>query len=380
MTNFDNAKAAVVSICSRKYLPQALVMVTSLRELSSDFLFHLFLTDITKIDGKSLIVDFPEIIFSFLDDYVDVHILDNLLLLSDIEFNTSLKPIALEEVIKKYNLPTFYCDSDLLFIEPLTEAMKMLSQYDVLLTPHQHRFASDDADFAMLRNGVFNAGFVGVSGSRGLGFISWWKEKTRNYCVLEPEEGLFVDQKWLDLVPALFEGVCVWRHPGCNYAYWNFMHKPVDVPVVFYHLSGFDLSHPPTAGCPLSKYSSIPTPETLIPLLTLYQQQYTDLAVKIDKCIPSPTSVGRIAKKMPMVERRYMVKYRCLDLENNHLVLRSRPRSRKFHFSRFGRRESRYLFIPRVLGQFLVSLKLGVVVELLLNGFRLLSRRSNWLL
>ena len=29
------------------------------------------------------------------------------------------------------------------------------------------------------------------------------------------------DQRWLDLVPALFDDVHIVRDPGCNVAYWN---------------------------------------------------------------------------------------------------------------------------------------------------------------
>ena len=33
--------------------------------------------------------------------------------------------------------------------------------------------------------------------------------------------GVYTDQRWCDLVPALFDGVKVLRDPGLNVASWN---------------------------------------------------------------------------------------------------------------------------------------------------------------
>ncbi|MDO9194746.1 MAG: glycosyl transferase, partial [Undibacterium sp.] len=63
--------------------------------------------------------------------------------------------------------------------------------------------------------------------------------------------GLFTDQRWIDLVPAFFEGVCILRTSRLNVAPWNLTTReltgtaPNEVlvngePLGFYHFTGFD--------------------------------------------------------------------------------------------------------------------------------------------
>lgn len=74
--------------------------------------------------------------------------------------------------------------------------------------------------------------------------------------------GLFVDQKWMDLVPSMFEGVKIVRNTGWNTAYWNLSHRTVTknqdntfsvngVPLVFFHYSGYSIE-----AQTLSKYQN----------------------------------------------------------------------------------------------------------------------------
>jgi hypothetical protein len=60
--------------------------------------------------------------------------------------------------------------------------------------------------------------------------------------------GIFVDQKWCNLVPCLFENVKVLRDPGCNVASWNLSCRTVsigsdgiimcnEVPLKFFHFT-----------------------------------------------------------------------------------------------------------------------------------------------
>ena len=72
-------------------------------------------------------------------------------------------------------------------------------------------------------------------------------------CVVRVEEGLFVDQKWIDLVPGFYPDVGIIHHPGYNVAYWNLHCRHVDMdrmvegdddirvngePLAFFHFSG----------------------------------------------------------------------------------------------------------------------------------------------
>ena len=85
--------------------------------------------------------------------------------------------------------------------------------------------------------------------------LSWWQGKLRRHCIIAHDQGMFVDQSWIDLVPGLFPNVCVLRHPGYNVAYWNMAQRPLQVsvsgaitvlgqPLVFAHFSGLSPLEP----------------------------------------------------------------------------------------------------------------------------------------
>jgi hypothetical protein len=80
--------------------------------------------------------------------------------------------------------------------------------------------------------------------------ISWWQEKVYHHCLMAPDRGMHVDQRWVDLVPGLFSEIFVLREPGYNVAYWNLHARRVTtqngevsingLPCFFFHFSGLD--------------------------------------------------------------------------------------------------------------------------------------------
>src|SRR6185295_2658361 len=90
--------------------------------------------------------------------------------------------------------------------------------------------------------------------------LEWWKQRLYTGCRHDPDRGYFVDQRWIDLVPGLFDGVAILRDPGYNVAYWNLHGRSVTVrgdevrvngvPCRFFHFSGFD----PDAPDQVSRY------------------------------------------------------------------------------------------------------------------------------
>src|SRR5690606_8750999 len=79
-----------------------------------------------------------------------------------------------------------------------------------------------------LQYGVFNLGFVAVSNdSEGLRFASWWAERLFDWCHDRLDIGIFVDQKWCNLVPCFFDNVKISRDPGYNVASWNLSQRRI---------------------------------------------------------------------------------------------------------------------------------------------------------
>ena len=82
--------------------------------------------------------------------------------------------------------------------------------------------------------------------------LQWWQSKLEFDCRVNLAENLFVDQRWMDLTPGLFDDVRVLRHEGYNVAYWNLKHRAVakvaggfdvnGVPLVSFHFSGLDVN------------------------------------------------------------------------------------------------------------------------------------------
>jgi hypothetical protein len=120
-----------------------------------------------------------------------------------------------------------YLDPDIAVFHSLDRVIDKLIDNSVILTPHQVSPNSElghirDNELAALKYGIFNLGFVAIKNDDiGNSFADWWDARTYEACYDEVESGIFTDQKWCDLVPALFPRVYIERDPGFNVASWN---------------------------------------------------------------------------------------------------------------------------------------------------------------
>lgn len=116
-----------------------------------------------------------------------------------------------------------YVDNDICFFSSADFLYERLENASVLLTPHHYPFDPIDKPNwleANFRVGLYNAGFVGVS-TKGRKAMEWWAGCCLYNVKQSAWRGLFDDQKYLDLLPIIFEGVEVTSHKGCNVAGWN---------------------------------------------------------------------------------------------------------------------------------------------------------------
>jgi hypothetical protein len=127
----------------------------------------------------------------------------------------------------------FYLDPDIAVFNSLLPMVEMLDHSSILLTPHQlapeeTREAVFDNEICSLIHGTYNLGFVAIRNQgEGLRFAHWWNDRLLEFCVDDKASGIFVDQKWCDLVPAYFDGVRIVRDPGYNVASWNLSHRKI---------------------------------------------------------------------------------------------------------------------------------------------------------
>lgn len=169
------------------------------------------------------------------------------------EFNTALKPYLLEYLLSHHCDGVIYLDPDIEVFSSLDSVIALLTQHDLILTPHVckpmavdgHRPGMDDT----LRAGLYNLGFIGISGRpEARQALHWWREVCSDYCLFDTSHRYFVDQFWAAALPAFIQKFYCLRNPGCNVAYWNIFqrsltlthsHWEVDgTPLAFFHFSG----------------------------------------------------------------------------------------------------------------------------------------------
>lgn len=171
-----------------------------------------------------------------------------------IELNTAVKPFFARMLLEEYE-KVVYLDPDVYVFSSLDVIFDELNSNSVILTPHSLSPYEGDGrpnDQDLLRFGCFNLGFFAVNRSSSAhSLLMWWHHQCMNYCYYEPQAGLGVDQKWLDLVPAFFEDVLISKNPGLNVAFWNLHEREIsrtedarwlingDHTLIFVHFSSF---------------------------------------------------------------------------------------------------------------------------------------------
>ncbi|MSW96036.1 MAG: glycosyltransferase, partial [Actinobacteria bacterium] len=179
-----------------------------------------------------------------------------------LELATALKPSLLRHLLatRGDGGGIAYLDGDVIIHAPLAPVEQALNGHPVVLTPHLHgplpRDGRRPAEVDILLAGFFNLGFIAVKPDpQADAVLDWWAERLLTDCRNAPDEGFFVDQRWMDLVPAIVTDLAVLEDPGCNLAYWNVLgrdlsidaqgrHMVDGVPLRFLHLSGYDPGRP----------------------------------------------------------------------------------------------------------------------------------------
>lgn len=249
-------KVHIFTSAAFNYIPKARMLFRSLREHHPECVLHLALAD----EGHSEIDLSQEPFDSVLPlSGLDIPDCRGWAFCHEIvELATAIKPFAL---LKLLSLPdcekVLYLDPDTVVFSRLDDILEALDQNNLVLTPHQtipesSMSAVIDNEICSLKHGVFNIGFLGVAASdEGKRFAEWWSERCYHFCRADICNGLFTDQKWVDLVPAFFDDVAIMRTGRHNLATWNITTRDVTgdrddailvdgEPLGFYHFTGFD--------------------------------------------------------------------------------------------------------------------------------------------
>jgi len=244
-------KPLYFTICSINYLGYAITLGRSLQSADPDARFVIFLADegVTAGDHERIgfeVIEARELAIPTFSDMA--------LRYSIMEFNTAIKAACFQHAFDVLGADAaVYLDPDILVLERLDHVEEALADgAELVLTPHSLAPLDDGADpddIRLMRTGVYNLGFCAFANTpEARAFIRWWADRMAVDCRVALDEGLFVDQKFLDLGPAYIPRTQILRHPGYNVAYWNLLHRPVSregeswraggAPLHFFHFSG----------------------------------------------------------------------------------------------------------------------------------------------
>jgi hypothetical protein len=203
------------------------IVVCCLVERSIDFI------DTTKYEMVDLFLDVFDIGIPDFDRLAFEH---NLL-----EMSCFVRPFLMETVFGKYPDAEiyYYMDCDTWLYSKLEETDWALTEgkYNIALTPHSvdppdYEFPEGERihERAILRHGTFNLGFLGIVNRPYAKDIitKWWKDRLLSSCFWDICEGVFVDQKWWNPVPYMFDGIYVETSRGYNYASWTIMRRTIE--------------------------------------------------------------------------------------------------------------------------------------------------------
>lgn len=238
------------TIVTPDYLPMALALYDSIRE-NGDAQLHVLISSFRE--------DEPEV-----PEGVSLSYVDDLLSYGRSEkiygkyydkdpnaFRWCMKPELISYLIEvKGFKKVIFTDADTFYFSSYDFLFDMLDSDRVLLSPHWRSFSPEksSAHFHLsFTDGFFNGGFLAVSES-GTDIMEWLSEACLYECSDDSGRGLFYDQKYLDAIHVMFEGVNILRHKGCNVAVWNIHECPRSIsdgnilicgefPVVFVHFS-----------------------------------------------------------------------------------------------------------------------------------------------
>ena len=270
------------TVVARNYLAQAKVLARSFERFHPQ---HRFV--VLVLDG-----DFAEYDSSGMDTVTPHDVMDKAVFgematcYTILELATAVKPFLLSYLLGLDEV-AMYLDPDIEVFAPLDDIAQKAMEHGIVLTPHTldplPRDGLVPTEYGLMKAGVFNLGFVTVSRS-ARDFVSWWEERLRTDCIVAPDAGLFVDQKWVVWVP------CYWDHHvlrdrGCNVAYWNAHERPITKqgdqffaggdPLRFFHFSGFDPRHPEQVSKHAPERARVTMTSPMDELFASYAQQLT---------------------------------------------------------------------------------------------------------
>ena len=175
-------------------------------------------------------------------------------------------PFLLAHLTKSGFNKVVFIKQESLVLGDLTPLFDILEGTSIVLTPHLvSPLAGADRierELNILQSGTFNVGILGVAATTVTArFLAWWQDRVHADCRHAIAGGMHYEQRWLDLVPGLFEDVHVLRDAAFNVGHWNLPERVISIdgervlvhgqPCRLFRFSGYDPGRPQS----LTRYS-----------------------------------------------------------------------------------------------------------------------------
>ena len=264
------------TIIAKNYLAQARVLAQSFLEHHPDSTFYVLLVD--ELDDA----------FDPATEQFSLVTIDQLELpkkhqlcfqYTCRELSTAVKPAFLSHLLRTTELETIvYLDPDTAVFSSMDTLVDTLQSNNIALTPHILQPITDASihpnETELLQVGTANLGFIGLRRSAiTFQFLDWWNTRLIDHAFEDLGQGMFFDQKWLDIASSFFEDIAIIRDPGYNVAFWNLQERTIHKrsgqytvngsPLVLYHFSGYrpelpdQICHYPLSTHSFKQYPSV---------------------------------------------------------------------------------------------------------------------------
>ena len=209
---------AIFTICSNNYISIASILLASAKRFHSDATIYLCLAD-AFLSNEGFYPD-DCIVVPMAD--LDIPDLRSFVFRYDImEVNTAVKPFMFQHLLRMGHESVLYFDPDIQIFSRLDQILEPLRDgASFVLTPHLCAPAEGAAypdDIDIMRAGTYNLGFLGVRACpEADSILAWWARRLQYQCINSQDTGIYVDQKFVDLIPGFADKVRILRDPTLN--------------------------------------------------------------------------------------------------------------------------------------------------------------------
>jgi len=237
------------SICDN-YLPKAMALADSVKKTNPS---AKFLVCLTERQVNKVAIEFKDFDYVVLSKDMGFEDFDKFIFKhSIVEASTAVKGQLFRYMLEKYPEENkfVYLDPDIIVYSELKELNQILDKEAIVLAPHILKYGNIDMELSCLKHGVYNLGFLAIKRSKeAIEFINWWAARLSQYCYDDIPNGVFTDQKWINLAPCFFDTYTL-KHHGYDFATWSLKTSTMtktgaeyfveEDPLRFIHFSGFD--------------------------------------------------------------------------------------------------------------------------------------------